>query len=267
MISKKFAFFAIGSMFVAGATLASNVTFGQRAVKWVAENFDFVGPLGGALSSVVKAPDYDRRAPVMGFQVGAAASGSILATAGQPVDFGGYNSRYGISAQAFSSRSVEGAAQGNGVADLFAVKGDAKLANKISFQNRIGENNSSINTLAKSFLRNGSLVDGTDLSSLLNGANGGLKGSFTSSLGAVNSVTTDSADIVNILAAATNGNPLVTGSVTGQSSNAIAQGIPNSPASPTTPATNTPVGNVPAPGVLGLLAIGLAALASTRRKA
>jgi hypothetical protein len=260
MISKKIALFAIGSMFAAGATLASNVTFGQKAARWVAENFDFVGPMGNALSAVVRNPEYDRRAPVMGFQVGAAASSPLVVTAGQPFEFSVFDSKTGLTRQSLVSPASS--ARQNG--DAFAATTPTRLAEKIKFNNLVGDNNSNINNLAKSFLRNGSLLEEKDLASSLLNPRDSLKGGFTGGILA-SSVPAAGNEIAQILNAATNGNPLVATSVIGTSATGQA-----TPTATTVPATATPLspagGSVPVPGVLGLLAIGLAAYASARRK-
>jgi hypothetical protein len=273
MISKKIALFAIGSMFAAGATLASNVTFGERAARWVSENFDFVGPLGSAISSVVRPADYNRKAPVMGFQVGAAANNALVINAGQPLEIAAYDPKYGLSRQSMSVRALGDKGQVGG-AEGFAGSSDAnsaRAAGKIQFSGLVGNSASSINDLAKNFLRSGSLLDQKDVDGLLN-SRSGLKGGFNTSASASDSV--GASDIALILSAATNGNPLVATSVTGTTNGpslsvATAVPTPNKPAT-TTPSTGTPLATndpaaVPAPGVLGLLAIGLAAVASTSR--
>ncbi len=258
MISKKIALFAIGSMFAAGATLASNVTFGQRAVRWVAESFDFVGPMGAALG-VVRAPEYDRKAPIMGFQVGSAAGGSVMASSGQPLEIAAYDPKYGLSRQALAVRALNDQGKAVGT-DGASTESNINLAGKIRFSNIVGDNASSINNLAKSFLRNGSLVDEKDVLNLSRSIDP-VKGGFTGAIGGLNPISTDSSDVISILAAATNGNPLVSGGVTGQT-NTANQTVTPSTAVPTAPATGT----VPVPGVLGLMAIGLAAWVSSRRR-
>ena len=50
----KIAFFLASSLIATGMTLASNVTFGQRAGRFLADAFEFVGPVSGLFSSIVK---------------------------------------------------------------------------------------------------------------------------------------------------------------------------------------------------------------------
>lgn len=50
----KIAFFLASSLIATGMTLASNVSFGQRAGRFLADAFEFVGPVSGLFSSIVK---------------------------------------------------------------------------------------------------------------------------------------------------------------------------------------------------------------------
>jgi hypothetical protein len=50
----RIAFFAAASLIATGMTLASNVSFGQRAGKFLAEAFEFMGPISSLVSGIVR---------------------------------------------------------------------------------------------------------------------------------------------------------------------------------------------------------------------
>jgi hypothetical protein len=50
----RIAFFAAASLIATGMTLASNVSFGQRAGKILAEAFEFMGPISSLVSGIVR---------------------------------------------------------------------------------------------------------------------------------------------------------------------------------------------------------------------
>jgi hypothetical protein len=50
----RIAFFAAASLIATGMTLASNVSFGQRAGKILADAFDFIGPISSLVSGIVR---------------------------------------------------------------------------------------------------------------------------------------------------------------------------------------------------------------------
>jgi hypothetical protein len=271
MVSKKFVFFAVGSMFVAGATLASNVSFGQRAARWVSQNMDFMGPVSGLVHAVVRSADFGRNNPVLSFQVqGEPSVGSAL-RAGQATEIAAYRGQYG-------SYSATGADNSGGYVGQLAGDrtSERQAANALLgggaatlFQGIVGDNDSAINRLAKDFLRKGSLADEKDLWSILNGGGAGAVkqvGEINAfSIGGTTASGPSSAtsDIPMILAAATNGDSLV-------SSTAVVGSAMESqqltPVKPNATATTQRVGEVPAPGSLILLAAGLLAFAVRVKK-
>jgi hypothetical protein len=50
----RIAFFAAASLIATGMTLASNVSFGQRAGKFLADAFEFMGPISSLVSGIVR---------------------------------------------------------------------------------------------------------------------------------------------------------------------------------------------------------------------
>jgi hypothetical protein len=57
----RIAFFAAASLVATGMTLASNVSFGQRAGKFLADALDVMGPISSLMSGIVK-PNLDKQA-------------------------------------------------------------------------------------------------------------------------------------------------------------------------------------------------------------
>ena len=266
MFTKKVVIFAVGSMFAAGATLASNVSFGQRAARWIAQNMDFIGPISGLVNAVVRAPDANRNNPVLSFQIDRSGSSPDNFRVGNPLQIAAYDAKYGVTQAAMSgtidnSRSVVAQSGGQNTGGSLVSSGGGA----IQFSGQVGDNQSNLNALAKSFLRDAKGVDNTDLLALLN-SKGGAAGDFsTINIPSIvgNSLDKNSAaDIPQILAAATNGDPLVSGSATG-GQDASQNGGQNTDAGTTTPkpqgaATTNPVtAKVPLPGAAALLLIGL----------
>ena len=276
MFTKKVILFAVGSMFVAGATLASNVSFGQRAARWIAQNMDFIGPISGLVNAVVRAPDANRSHPVLSFQTDRSGSSTDGFRGGNSLQIAAYDAKYGVTQAAMTgtvdnSRSIvqQSGAQNTG-GSLMSPGGGA-----VQFNGQVGDNQSNLNALAKSFLRDAKGVDSSDLLALLN-SKGGSAGDFsTINIPSIvgNSLDKNSAaDIPQILAAATNGDPLVSGAATNGQDNAQNGGTGTNTAAGTTAAkpqsaaTNNPVSaKVPLPGVAGLLLIGLFSMVAGAR--
>jgi hypothetical protein len=269
MVSKKFVFFAVGSMFVAGATLASNVSFGQRAARWVSQNMDFMGPVSGLVHAVVRSADFGRNNPVLSFQVqGEPSVGSAL-RAGQATEIAAYRGQYGSysATGADNTGGYVGQLAGDRTSERQAA--NALLAGGAAtlFQGIVGDNDSAINRLAKDFLRKGSLSDEKDLLSMLNGA-GAVKqvgeiNAFSIGSTTASGPSSATSDIPMILAAATNGDSLVS------STAVVGTAMESQQLTPTKPnaaATTQRVGEVPAPGSLILLAAGLLAIAVRVKK-
>jgi hypothetical protein len=61
----KIAFFAAASLVATGMTLASNVSFGQRAGKFLADAFEVMGPISSLMSGIVK-PNLEKEARATG---------------------------------------------------------------------------------------------------------------------------------------------------------------------------------------------------------
>jgi hypothetical protein len=61
----KIAFFAAASLVATGMTLASNVSFGQRAGKFLADAFEVMGPISSLMSGIVK-PNIEKQARATG---------------------------------------------------------------------------------------------------------------------------------------------------------------------------------------------------------
>jgi hypothetical protein len=269
MVSKKFVFFAISSMFVAGATLASNVSFGQRASRWVSQNMDFMGPISGLVNAVVRSADFGRNNPVLSFQVqGESSVGSAL-RAGQATEIAAYRGQYGNYSATGTDNSggYIGQLAGDRLSERQAANSLLSGGLASRFQGIVGDNDSAINRLAKDFLRKGSLADEKDLWSILNGT-GGLKqvGEITAfSVGSSTASGPSSAtsDIPMILAAATNGDSLV--SSTAVVGSAI-ESQQLTQTKPTATSASQRVGEVPAPGSLILLGVGLLAFAVRYKK-
>jgi hypothetical protein len=263
MVSKKFVFFAVGSMFVAGATLASNVSFGQRAARWVSQNMDFMGPVSGLVHAVVRSAEFGRQNPILSFQVqGESSVGSAL-RAGQASEIAAYRGQYGTYS-ATGTDSVGGYVgqiAGDRISERQAANALLGGGSAARFQAIVGDNDSAINRLAKDFLRKGSLADEKDLWNILNGA-GATKqvGDITAfSVGGTTANTPGSAtsDIPMILAAATNGDTLVSSTaVVGSALEAQTQAVAQQATGTTTQRT----GQVPVPSSLLLLGLGLLGL-------
>jgi PEP-CTERM motif len=268
MVSKKFVIFAVGSMFVAGATLASNVSFGQRAARWVSQNMDFMGPVSGLVHAVVRSADFGRQNPVLSYQVqGESSVGSAL-RAGQASEIAAYRGQYGNYSATGSDNygGYVGQLAGDRLSERQAANALLSGGVGVRFQGIVGENDSAINRLAKDFLRKGSLADEKDLWSILNGA-GAVKQSGEINAFSIGSTTASgsssaTSDIPMILAAATNGDSLVSSTaILGSAieSQEQAQLKPNA-------ATSQRSTQVPVPSSLLLLAIGLFATAFRIKK-
>lgn len=276
MFTKKVILFAVASMFAAGATLASNVSFGQRAARWIAQNMDFIGPISGLVNAVVRAPDANRNNPVLSFQTDRSGSSSDGFRAGNALQIAAYDAKYGVTQAAMSgtvdnSRSiaVQAGTQNTG-GSLMSPGGGA-----IQFNGQVGDNQSNLNALAKSFLRDAKGIDSSDLLALLN-SKGGSAGDFsTINIPSIVGSSLDknsAADIPQILAAATNGDPLVAGAATNGQDNAQNGGAGATAAAGTTAAkpqsaaTDNPASaKVPLPGAAGLLLIGLFSMVAGAR--
>ncbi len=268
MVSKKFVFFAVGSMFVAGATLASNVSFGQRAARWVSQNMDFMGPVSGLVHAVVRSADFGRQNPVLSYQVqGESSVGSAL-RAGQPVEIASFRGQYGLSGGTTSDNvgGYVGQLAGDRSSDRQGPNALLAGGAGIRFQNIVGDNDSALNRLAKDFLRKGSLADEKDLWSTLNGRDAtkqvGTTTAFTLGGATANNPNSAVSDIPMILAAATNGDSLVSTTAIVGSASESQQEAQVKPTATATQAT----GQVPLPGALALMGIGLLALALRRAK-
>ncbi len=61
VMKPRIAFFAAASLVATGMTLASNVSFGQRAGKFLADALDVMGPISSLMSGIVK-PNFERQA-------------------------------------------------------------------------------------------------------------------------------------------------------------------------------------------------------------
>ena len=266
MFTKKVILFAAGSMFAAGATLASNVSFGQRAVRWIADNMDFIGPISGLVNAVVRAPESNRNNPVMSFQTDKSSGSLDNFRAGNALQVAAYDARYGVTQAALSgtidnSRSIVAQSSNQNTAGTLMSGGGA-----VQFGGQVGDNQSNLNALAKSFLRDAKGIDNSELWALLN-SKGGSSGDFTTiNVPSIAGNTLDknsaSAEIPQILAAATNGDPLASGTSTGGQA-ATGNGTAATAATATTQAnaaTTPGPSKVPLPGVLGLLMIGLASM-------
>jgi PEP-CTERM motif len=271
MVSKKFVFFAVGSMFVAGATLASNVSFGQRAARWVSQNMDFMGPVSGLVNAVVRSADFGRSNPVLSFQVqGESSVGSAL-RAGQATEIAAYRGQYGNYSAVGGGDSLGGyigRLAGDRSSDVQAANALLGAGAGTRFQAIVGENDSALNRLAKDFLRKGSLADEKDLWSILNGRDGlkqvGDTNAFSIGGGSTASgPASATSDIPMILAAATNGDSLV--SSTAVVGSAIESQL-EAQTKPNQTATTQRAGQVPVPGSLILLGVGLLALAVRSKK-
>jgi hypothetical protein len=70
----RIAFFAAASLVATGMTLASNVSFGQRAGKFLADAFEIMGPISSLMSGIVK-PNLEKQARVTGDYPVSAVSG------------------------------------------------------------------------------------------------------------------------------------------------------------------------------------------------
>jgi hypothetical protein len=69
----RIAFFAAASLVATGMTLASNVSFGQKAGKFLADAFDVMGPISSLMSGIVK-PNLERPARPAGDYTGEAVA-------------------------------------------------------------------------------------------------------------------------------------------------------------------------------------------------
>ena len=269
MFTKKVILFAVGSMFAAGATLASNVSFGQRAARWIADNLDFVGPISGLVNAVVRAPESNRNNPVMAFQTDRSGSSADNFRGSNPLQIAAYDTRYGVSQAALSgtidnSRAiVVSQVGGQNTGGTLMSSGGA-----VQFGGQVGDNQSNLNALAKSFLRDAKGVDNSELWSLLN-SKGGSAGNFsTINVPSIaDNAGSSAADIPQILAAATNGDPVTSGSSATGGQNAGqtpgANGTTATGAKPQSANANDPApSKVPLPSVLGLLVVGLISMAA-----
>ena len=271
MFTKKVIIFAVGSMFAAGATLASNVSFGQRAARWIAQNMDFIGPISGLVNAVVRAPDANRNNPVLSFQT--ERSGSTVGNfrTGNALQVAAYDAKYGVTQAAMSgtidnSRSVVAQSNGQNTAgSLMSSGGEA-----IQFGGQVGDNQSNLNALAKSFLRDAKSTDSSDLLAMLN-SKGGQVGDFSViNVPAIVSNSLDknsAADIPPIPVAGTNVDPVLPGSAAGDQANGQngAAGTTAPKPQATSIASNTATAKVPLPGVAGLLLIGLFSMVAGSR--
>jgi hypothetical protein len=70
----RIAFFAAASLVATGMTLASNVSFGQRAGKFLADAFEIMGPISSLMSGIVK-PNLEKQARATGDYPVSAVSG------------------------------------------------------------------------------------------------------------------------------------------------------------------------------------------------
>jgi hypothetical protein len=69
MANKKLIFFATCSMVVSGLTLASNVTLADKLGRFIADAFQFEGPISGLVQALVRSQDQNGDKPVISFQV------------------------------------------------------------------------------------------------------------------------------------------------------------------------------------------------------
>ncbi len=282
MVNKKFVVFAIGSMFVAGATLASNVNFGQRAFRWASANLDFVGPISGLVNAVVKPNDFQRQRPILSFQVDEPRSTNSIGS-NTAFEVAAYDSRLGGKRNSTFARDEQGSGKPEGAKERRDPNGVIASGAAGVFTNTVGSNNSRINSLAADFLKNGSNGVDKDISAILN-SRGVFSGELTviAPIGAGTAIADSAADIPMILAAATNGEPLVTAAVTGAPGQNSVNNTPGTTTNttqngtttttttttvaPNKPAVVVTVAKVPLPGALGLMGLGLIALVSVTRR-
>jgi hypothetical protein len=60
----RIAFFTAASLIAMGMALASNVSFGQRAGKLIADTLDFMGPVSGLVAGIVRPSDNSQARPI-----------------------------------------------------------------------------------------------------------------------------------------------------------------------------------------------------------
>jgi hypothetical protein len=60
----RIAFFTAASLIAMGMALASNVSFGQRAGKLIADTLDFMGPVSGLVAGIVRPSDNSQVRPI-----------------------------------------------------------------------------------------------------------------------------------------------------------------------------------------------------------
>lgn len=75
----KIAFFTAASLIATGMTLASNVSFGQRAGKILADALEFMGPVSGLVAAIIRPTDENRQRQTGNYDSGKAWSGKGLA--------------------------------------------------------------------------------------------------------------------------------------------------------------------------------------------
>jgi hypothetical protein len=78
----KIAFFTAASLIATGMTLASNVSFGQRAGKILADALEFMGPVSGLVAGIIRPADENRQRQTGNYDSGNAWSGKGLVTVG-----------------------------------------------------------------------------------------------------------------------------------------------------------------------------------------
>jgi hypothetical protein len=64
IMKPRIAFFTAASLVAMGMALASNVSFGQRAGKFIADTLDFMGPVSGLVAGIVRPSDNSQVKPV-----------------------------------------------------------------------------------------------------------------------------------------------------------------------------------------------------------